>query len=123
MQVEFQVALGKAALRIVRIPGAAVPQLNRAATILVFRNGAFEIAIVERMVLDFDREPLVMRVKRWSSRDGPGLEDAVELEAEIVVQPRRGVFLDHEAALLGGRDLDVTRRLRGFLEVTLLAVG
>ena len=107
MQVEFEVALGEAALGILRIPIAAVPELHRAAAILILRNRAFEIAVVERMVLDLDREPLVMRVERRSSRDGPGFEHAVEFQPEIVVQARCGMLLDHEAALLGRRDLDV----------------
>ena len=123
MQVEFQVALLEAALGIFRIPSAAVPQLHRAAAILVLRDRAFEIAVVERMVLDFDRKPLVMRVKRRSSRDGPGLEHAVEFEPQIVMQARCGMLLDHEAALLRWSDLDVARGLRGLFEIALLAVG
>src|SRR6202011_4603490 len=114
---------GKTALGIVRIPIAAVPELHRATAILVLRNRAFEIAVVERMVLDLDREPLVMRVERRSSRDGPGFENTVEFEPQIVVQPRRVMLLDDEAALLGRGDLDVAGGLRGLFEISLLAIG
>jgi len=78
-------------------PVAAVPQLHRPAAILALGNGAFEIAIVERVVLDFDRKSLVMRIEGGSARHGPGLEDAIELEAQIVVQAPRFVALDNEA--------------------------
>ena len=47
-----------------RHPVAAVPQLHRAAAILAFRNGPFEVAVIERMVLDLDRQPLVVRIER-----------------------------------------------------------
>src|SRR5581483_7340723 len=57
MQAEFQITLLEPPFGIVRFPSAAVPELHRAAAILAFRNGAFEIAVVERMVLDFDGKP------------------------------------------------------------------
>ena len=73
-------------------PVATVPQLHRAAAILSLGNGALEITILERMVLDLDRKAFVVRIERGTSRHRPGLEDAVEFEAEIVVQApsRRG---------------------------------
>src|SRR5262249_59809819 len=52
MQVELEVALGEAARGIVRIPGAAVPQLDGPDAILTLGNRAFEIAVVELMILD-----------------------------------------------------------------------
>src|SRR5882757_4190857 len=119
---EFEVALLEAALGIDRLPGAAVPELHGAAAILIFRNRAFEIAVVERMILDLDRQPLVVRIERGAARHRPGLEDAVEFEPEIVMQPGRIVLLDHEAPQLRRRNLDLARRLAGLLEIALLAV-
>ena len=59
VQGELQVALLQALVRIAfRDPVAAVPQLHRAAAILALRDGALEVAVVERMVLDLDRQPL-----------------------------------------------------------------
>ena len=56
---ELEVALLQAFVRItLRQPVAAIPQLHRAAAILAFGNGALEVAVVERMVLDLDRQPL-----------------------------------------------------------------
>ena len=57
------------------------------------------------MILDLDREALVVRIERRPARHRPGLEDAVELEPQIVMQPRGGVLLDHEAPLFRGRHL------------------
>ena len=72
-----------------RQPVAAIPQLHGAAAVLALWNRAFEVAVVERMVLDLHREPLVVRIERRPARDGPRLEDAVELQAQVVVQARR----------------------------------
>src|SRR5664279_2873515 len=90
-------------------PVATVPQLHRATAILTLGNGTFEIAIVQRMVLDLDRKTLVVRIERGTTRHGPGLEDTVEFEAQVVVQARRGVALDDEALLRGSRRLPSPR--------------
>ena len=66
VQGELQVALFEAALGIVALPIAAVPELHRAAAILALRDRAFEVAVVERMILDLDREALVVRIERRS---------------------------------------------------------
>src|SRR5262249_42563711 len=87
------------------------------------RDRTFEVAIIERMVLDLDREPLVMRVERGPPRHRPGLEHAVEFEPQIIMQSGRGVFLDDEAAVLRERNRGVARGLRRLVEIPLLAVG
>ena len=97
VQVEFQVALGEAAIGVIGFPGAAVPELHGAAAILIVGNGAFEITVIERMVLDLDRKPLVVRIERGPARHRPGFEDAVKLQPEIVMQSRRRMLLDHES--------------------------
>ena len=122
MQREFQVALLEAAIGIIGFPGAAIPQHDGAAAILVVRDGAFEIAVVQRVILDLDREPLVVRIERGSSRHRPGFEDAVELQPQIVMQPGRVMLLDHEPPLSGRRDLDVAGGLRRLAEIALLPV-
>ncbi len=80
-------------------PIAAIPELHGAAAVLVIWNGAFEIAVIERMVLDLDREPLVVRIERGTARHCPRFENAVELQPEIVMQPSRVMLLDHEPPL------------------------
>jgi hypothetical protein len=46
------------------------------------------------MVLGQHREALVGGVEARSLGNGPALEDAVDLQPEIVVETARGVFLD-----------------------------
>ena len=61
---EFEVALRPAPARrhaAFGLPVAAVPELHRAAAILALGDGALEVAIVERMILDLHRQPLVVR--------------------------------------------------------------
>ncbi len=117
MQGEFQVAFLEALFGIVGFPITTVPELHGAAAILALRNRAFEIAVVERMVLDLDRQPLVVRIERGPPGHGPGLEDAVEFEPQIVMQARRIVLLDHEPALLRRLDRRLAAGLGGLLEI------
>ena len=59
---ELEIAVAQrvfAALLALGHPEAAIPQHHRAAAILALRDRAFEVAIVERMILHLDREPLV----------------------------------------------------------------
>ena len=123
IQREFQVALLEALFRIVGFPITAVPKLHGAAAILAFGNGAFEIAVVERMILDLDRQPLVVGIQRWAFGDRPGLEHAVEFQPEIIMQSGRIVLLDHEAALFRRFYGDVAAGFGGLVEITLFPVG
>jgi hypothetical protein len=123
VQGELEIALLQAALGIIRFPIAAIPELHGAAAILSLGNGAFEITVIERVILDLDREPLVMWIERRAFRHRPGLEHAVMLEPEIVMQTACIMLLDHEPPLLGRRHLDLAGGLAGFVEIALLAVG
>ena len=104
-------------------PGATIPELHRAAAILALGNRAFEIAIVEWVILDLDGQALVVRIERGSARYRPGLEHAIEFEPEIVMQPRRIVALDDEAQPLPLRDSRFAGRLGGQAEVAFCAIG
>ena len=53
------------------------------------------------MVFDFDGEPLVGGIERGAFGHRPAAQRAFPLEAEIPVQPPRGVLLDHEDELFG----------------------
>src|SRR6185437_15521736 len=72
-----------------RLPVAAVPDLDGAATVLSLWDGALEVAVVEWMILHLHGETLVRRIERGSAGHRPGLEDSVELEPEIVVESAR----------------------------------
>jgi hypothetical protein len=47
----------------VRLPITAVPQHDSAAAILTLGNRPFEVTIIERMIFDLDRKPLVTGVE------------------------------------------------------------
>src|SRR6516164_6906849 len=75
------------------------------------------------MVLDLHREALVLRIEGWAARHRPGLEDAAELETEIIVQARGVMLLDHEAQPVRCLHLFPAARLARLGEVTLGAIG
>ncbi len=108
LQGELEVAMTQSVFGrwLLRFPRAPVPDHDGAAAILSFGNRAFEVAVVERVVLDLDREPLVGRIGRGSARHGPGLEDAVELEPQVVMEPASRMFLDDEPERSGRRACD-----------------
>ncbi len=99
MQRELQIALLESPFRIVGFPIAAVPELHRAAAILPLGDGAFEIAVIQRMIFHLDRQPLVVGIERGAARHRPRLEHAVKLQPEVIMQPGRIVLLNHEAPL------------------------
>ena len=74
----------------------AVPHDHLARAVLLGGNHALEGGVIVGMVLGHDREALVRRVERRAAGHGPGLEHAVALQPEVVVQLARRVLLDHE---------------------------
>src|SRR6266516_3060231 len=81
---------------------APVPDHHRAAAVLALGDGALEVVVADRMVLDMSGESLFRRVQGWTLRDGPADENAVHFQAEVVMESRRPVLLDDEAVLAGG---------------------
>ena len=125
-EAELEVAVGQGllgGLRAFRGPVAAVPDLDGAAAVLALGDGALEVAVAERVVLDLDGEALVVRVERRAAGDGPGLEDAAELEAEVEMQAGGVVLLDDVAGAVGRADGAAAVGLGGLLEVALGAVA
>ena len=101
-QHEFEIAFGQHFFGVaIRLPEAAIPQHHRAAAILAFGNGPFKIAVIERMVFHLHRQPLVGGIERGPPCHRPGTEGAVQLQPEIIMQPRGGMFLDHKAQRRG----------------------
>src|SRR5688572_5542397 len=113
-----------AGLRLVR---SAIPEHHGAATVLAGGNGPLERVVLDRVILDFHRQPPLRRIERRSLRTCPALHDAVELESHVVVQMTRGVLLDHEmqfrarlrACLRARRPSQVARWLGRACEVAL----
>jgi hypothetical protein len=101
-----------------RRPGALVPHHHRAGAVFAFRDRALEVAVFERMVLDMDGEALLVGDEARPFRHRPALEHAVQLQAEIVVHPPRGVLLDYVSVAALGRGL-LSGGLRGLGEIPL----
>ena len=97
LQREIEAALLQSAHRVaLGLPAAAVPDDHLAAAVLALRDLALEVGVVERMVLDVHREPLVAGHQARPAGDGPARQRVADLEAEVVVQPPRRVLLHHE---------------------------
>jgi hypothetical protein len=96
-QLEQQLALVEPGRDVVqREPLPAIPDDDGARAVVVGRNHALEVDVVDGVVLDVDREPLVRRVRRRPLRNGPRLQHAIELEAEVVMSAPRRVLLHDE---------------------------
>ena len=74
------------------------------------------------MVFDFDRKALVVGVEGRALGDGPGFEDAVEFEPQVVMQVRCCMLLNDEAEALRGLDFRVSAGLGRFGEIAFGAV-
>ena len=123
MKLELEMSLGEALVRIAdRRPCAAIPHKHRAAAVFALGDRAFERAVVERMVLDFDREPLLAGDEARAARHRPALQHAVELQPKIVMEPPRVVLLHDEAVAAPGLRGDLRPRLRGGGKVALGAI-
>ncbi len=124
-QLEFEgtLAVCRVGVGVRGDPGAAIPQQHRAAAVFALRNNSLELTVIERVVLDMDRQSLFSRIEARPLGHRPALQDAVELEAEIIMEPARRMLLDDKAepgdGFLRGRD---TRRLRRFAEVPFASV-
>ena len=74
MQYKFQTAVAIALAAIVnRLPRSLIPKHDRSAAIFAFGNDAFEIAILQRMVLDMHGQPLHGWIERGTFRNSRAL--------------------------------------------------
>ena len=115
------------ALLLEQLVRAAVPDLDRAGAVVALRDLALEGPVLERMVLDVDGKVLLARLERDALRDGPRGEDAVALEAKVVVEPPGVMPLDDEDRRLAlprlppnGSGVCLRSRLRSYSESFLL---
>jgi hypothetical protein len=74
------------------------------------------------MILNLHGEPSVVRIEGGTLGHGPGLEDTVELKAQVVMKPRGSVLLDYETVDLGGGDFELAARFGCLAEVALRPV-
>ena len=78
------------------------------------RDRALEVAVVERVVLDLHCKAPVTRIEGWPLGHGPGLEDPVHLQAQIVMQPGGGMLLDDKTRVFGRLDGASSRSAQRF---------
>src|SRR5437763_14474770 len=85
VQLEFEraFAVGLLGIRPFRRPVAAVPQQYGAAAILALWDHALEPAVIERMVFDMHRQPLLAGIEARAFRDRPAQPHALEFESRI----------------------------------------
>ena len=102
---EVQLAFFIRALGVVAVPIAAIPNHDRAAAVLALRNSAFEVPVIQRMVFDLYRKPLIVRIERGTLGDRPGLENAVQFEPQIIMQVRCRMLLNQRS---GGASTSLT---------------
>jgi hypothetical protein len=102
-----------------RMPAAAIPDHDRAGAITL-RYRALELVVVDRMVLDLDREALLGWIKAGPAGYRPALHDPVELEPQIIMETARRMLLDH--ITMAGLPRPLPARLGRDPEIALLAV-
>src|SRR5205085_24027 len=100
-QLESQMAVAQPGVRIAnRRPRAPIPDVDVARAVFARRNVAFEVGVVDRMILDLDGEPPIAHALAGTLGNRPAFEHAVQLETKVEVQPSRFVSLDHELQLV-----------------------
>src|SRR2546428_12701990 len=75
---------------------AEVPHDDFARPVLTFRKGFLEQKVVERVILNMDREALYLRIFAWPLRHRPGDEGRPNFQPEVIVEIPCPVFLDSE---------------------------
>ena len=75
---------------------AAIPDLDRAGSVLSRRDLTLEVGVVERMVLDVHRQMPLPRLLRYALWHCPAGERAAALEPQVVVQPPGRMALHDE---------------------------
>lgn len=104
-------------------PVTAIPKHDGASAIFALRDRAFKVTVVEGMVFDLDRQPLVGRIERWAASDGPGFEDAIKLQSQIVMEASGIMLLDDEPKAVRRPNIDVAGRFFGFLKIALSLIS
>ena len=104
--------------------GPPVPDDHRPAAVLPGGDHPVEVGVGERVVFRSDGQFLDLRVVGEPARHRPGLEDAADLQAQVVVEPSRLVPMHDELPRRRGRFRRAPRRRLGCpVEPPLGAVG
>jgi hypothetical protein len=104
VQRKEQVTFPETLVRIpFRIPVSAVPDHDRAATVLALRYRSLEAVVFDRVIFDFDGKPPLTGNQARPPGHRPALHHAAMLEPQIVVQPTGSVFLNDELLATAAR--------------------
>ena len=124
LQVEKQFPRFESLVRVLeRLPHAAVPYDHGAGAVVALRDDSLEVAVLERVIFDFDRQAFVGGIGRGALGNRPRSEDAVHFETQIPVQPRGVVHVhDQQATLLRTRLGDQAPGLGSLIERALGAI-
>ena len=126
LQDELQLASAQILVHVAQgLPRPFVPEHHDAAAVLALRNGTFEVAVVERMVLHMHGQALVSGVVRGAFGDGPAEQRAVPFQPQVVMVAARQMVLHDEAKRACARVAACglrARRLPGLEEIALLIV-
>src|SRR5437879_12460753 len=99
-----------------------VPHHPGGRAVLSFRNEALKIRVLDRMILGPYSQPLDSGVERRPLGHGPGCQDSVHLQPEVVVQPGRIMLLDYKDAVAARAAPDATGGFGCLTELPLSAV-
>src|SRR5437667_2167460 len=80
---------------------AEIPYDDFARTIIAFRQASLKQQVVERMVLNMDREALHIRIFVWPLRHRPRDECRANFQPEVIVETPGPVLLDDESRSRG----------------------
>src|SRR6185437_2234456 len=86
-------------------PFAAVPDHDRAADVLALRDRALEFVVFDGVILDVNGEAVLAEHETGTFGHRPAFHDPIELQAEVIVQAPRRMFLDNESVALAAADL------------------
>ena len=85
-----------------RAEPAAIPYDHRSSAVVAGRDHPLEVPVLERMILDVHREPLLLDTGRRPLGHRPTLEHALQLEPQIEVHVARPVLLHDETGARRG---------------------
>src|SRR5260370_33927213 len=89
---------------------ATVPYNYGSGAIIAFRNFAFEVGVVQRMIFNVHRQPLVGVALGGSLGHGPGLQRPIDRQPELLEQPPGPLLLNYARAATPGPRQDFPLR-------------
>src|SRR2546425_10240853 len=74
-----------------------VPHDDFPRAVFTFRESFLEQKVIERVVLNMNREMLYLGIFAWSLRNRPRDQSRANFQSEVIVEASSPVFLDHES--------------------------